>query len=120
MRIEEDGFWIECLDLEDPKRVRVGFLKETLSSTEKIEKVGAWVKEASAVKKGDPLFILESEKVGFDIDAVGSGLLSKINSAVLENPDLLRKDPEGEGWLYEMELSEQSQQELIQKYPVDR
>lgn len=116
MRFEEDGFWVEYLEQQNSRYVRVGFLESALSSMEQIEKIGTWVGEDSQVKKGDPLFILEAEKVGFDVDAVGSGVVSKINEAVLNDPSILMEDPEGEGWLYEMELSGESQQEFTQKY----
>lgn len=61
------------------------------------------------VEKGEEIAILESTKAAADIYAPVSGTVTRINEVLRENPNLLNTDPEGDGWLYTLELSEPKQ-----------
>jgi glycine cleavage system H protein len=54
--------------------------------------------------QGKPFGTVESVKAVFDLNAPLSGKIVSVNSAVLEKPDLLAKDPTKDGWLVEIEV----------------
>ena len=49
--------------------------------------------------------VVESVKSASDVYAPLSGEVIAINDAVVATPDLLNKDPEEEGWLFKVKLS---------------
>lgn len=53
----------------------------------------------TAVKAGEEIGVLESVKAASEIYAPISGVISAINSQVIEAPELLNSDPYGAGWL---------------------
>lgn len=57
------------------------------------------------LKAGAPCAVVESVKAAYDIYAPVSGKVTKINQKVQENPQLVNKDPYGEGWFFQMEIS---------------
>jgi glycine cleavage system H protein len=57
------------------------------------------------LKAGTPCAVVESVKAAYDIYAPVSGKVTKINQKVQENPELVNKDPYGEGWFFQMEIS---------------
>ncbi|MGQ3686387.1 MAG: glycine cleavage system protein GcvH [Candidatus Loosdrechtia sp.] len=57
------------------------------------------------LKAGAPCAVVESVKAAYDIYAPVSGKVTKINQKVHENPQLVNEDPYGEGWFFQMEIS---------------
>jgi glycine cleavage system H protein len=49
--------------------------------------------------------IIESLKTTLPFHAPVAGRISKINSALLSNPETINDDPHGDGWLFEMVVS---------------
>jgi glycine cleavage system H protein len=49
--------------------------------------------------------VVESVKSASDVYAPLSGEVIAINDSVVATPDLLNKDPEEEGWLFKVKLS---------------
>ncbi len=60
---------------------------------------------ARRVVKEEQIAILESTKAAIDLYSPVTGLVVAINKKLLEYPQLLNKDPEGEGWLYQIKIS---------------
>lgn len=58
------------------------------------------------VAKEDLVVEIESTKSVGEVYAPFSGVISAVNEAVAESPDLVNSSPYGEGWLVEMELSD--------------
>lgn len=58
------------------------------------------------VKAKDEIGVLESVKAAAEIYAPISGIITAVNSRVTEEPDLLNKDPYGEGWLVKIQPHE--------------
>lgn len=50
--------------------------------------------------------IVESLKTTLPLHAPVAGRISRINSALLSNPELINDDPYGEGWFFEMTVSD--------------
>ena len=58
------------------------------------------------VTAGEPYGELESVKAVSDVIAPLSGEVTSVNDAVTENPDLVNRDPYGEGWLIRVRLDD--------------
>ncbi|MFN3533207.1 MAG: glycine cleavage system protein GcvH [Candidatus Brocadia sp.] len=57
------------------------------------------------VKAGAACAVVESVKAAYDIYAPLSGKVTKINQKIQEKPELVNKDPYGEGWFLHIEIS---------------
>lgn len=55
---------------------------------------------------GDSASVVDSVKAASDVYAPVSGTISVTNAALEEQPELVNTDPEGEGWLWKMALSD--------------
>lgn len=51
------------------------------------------------VSAGEELGVLESVKAASDFYAPVSGVITKVNEKLAENPELVNSDPYGDGWL---------------------
>lgn len=58
------------------------------------------------VKSGGQCAVIESVKSASDIYSPLSGRITRVNEAVNDGPDVVNKDPYGEGWLFEVEMSD--------------
>jgi glycine cleavage system H protein len=61
------------------------------------------------VKAGEEIGVLESVKAASEIYAPISGVIASVNTRVTEEPELLNKDPYGEGWLVKIQPNEASE-----------
>lgn len=57
-------------------------------------------------KSGTPCAVVESVKAAYDIYSPVSGKVSKINPKVQEKPQLVNEDPYGDGWFFQIEISD--------------
>ncbi len=64
---------------------------------------------ADEVTAGGACAVVESVKSASDTFSPVSGNISRINEGVNDAPDIINKDPYGEGWLFEVELSDPSE-----------
>lgn len=62
--------------------------------------------EGSEVGKGDSASVVDSVKAASDVYAPVSGKVTVANAALEDQPELVNTDPEGEGWLWKMTLSD--------------
>jgi glycine cleavage system H protein len=62
-----------------------------------------------AVKAGDTFGEVESTKSVSDIYAPVSGTVVAVNDALSDSPQLVNEDPYGEGWICEIDVSDDSQ-----------
>jgi glycine cleavage system H protein len=60
----------------------------------------------SEVSRGDSASVVDSVKAASDVYAPVSGKVTVANVALEEQPELVNTDPEGEGWLWKMTLSD--------------
>ena len=58
------------------------------------------------VRKGDEAAVVESVKAASDVYAPVSGEVTEGNSALGDDPALVNRDPEGEGWFFKLKLSD--------------
>lgn len=58
------------------------------------------------VNAGDAVAVVESVKTASDIYSPVSGEVIKINSGLVDNPGLVNTEPYGNGWFYQVQLSQ--------------
>ena len=63
------------------------------------------------VSKGDDAAVVESVKAASDVYAPVSGEVIEGNSALADDPAIINRDPEGEGWFFKLKLGDPSELE---------
>ena len=61
------------------------------------------------VSKGEGVVVVESVKAASDVYAPVDGEVVEVNDAVASDPALVNQAAEGEGWLFKLKLSDESQ-----------
>ena len=65
--------------------------------------------EGQIVKAGDELGVVESVKAASDFYAPISGTIVAVNHQLKEDPALVNRDAEGEGWLFKIKANNPSE-----------
>jgi len=63
------------------------------------------------VSKGQEAAVVESVKAASDVYAPVGGEVTEGNAALADDPALINRDPEGEGWFFKLRLSNPSEVE---------
>jgi glycine cleavage system H protein len=63
------------------------------------------------VSKGQEAAVVESVKAASDVYAPVSGEVTEGNQAIADDPALINKDPEGEGWFFKLKLDDPAEVE---------
>ncbi|NPA16314.1 glycine cleavage system protein GcvH [Persephonella sp.] len=63
------------------------------------------------VEAGDKIASVESVKAAIDVFSPLTGKVISVNEDLKEDPSLVNTDPYGEGWLYEMQMSDTTELE---------
>ena len=72
--------------------------------------VFAEVPEAGkTLSKGDDAAVVESVKAASDVYAPVAGEVVEGNAALADDPSLINRDAEGEGWFFKLKLAEPSE-----------
>ncbi len=72
--------------------------------------VFAEVPEAGkTLSKGDEAAVVESVKAASDVYSPVAGEVVEGNQAVADDPALVNRDPEGEGWFFKLRLADQGE-----------
>lgn len=105
LRYSSDHEWIR---LEGNGRARVGitdYAQDALGDVVFVElpELGA------SVKLGDSISEVESTKSVSDIYAPATGVVAQVNGDLADEPERLNSDPYGEGWMFVLELSDESE-----------
>jgi len=104
LRYTKDHEWAKI----DGKRARIGitdFAQDQLTDVVYVElpPIG------KTVKQGEPIGTVESVKAVSEIFAPISGTVVEVNKALVDKPELVNKDPYGEGWMVVVEATEPAQ-----------
>ncbi|PIQ42961.1 MAG: glycine cleavage system protein H [Gammaproteobacteria bacterium CG11_big_fil_rev_8_21_14_0_20_46_22] len=57
---------------------------------------------------GSEVCVLESVKAAADVYAPITGTITEVNEALNNTPEIINSDPYGEGWLFKMEITDES------------
>ena len=72
--------------------------------------VFAEVPEAGrSVSKGQEAAVVESVKAASDVYAPVSGEVIEGNAAIADDPSIINRDPEGDGWFFKLRLDNESE-----------
>jgi glycine cleavage system H protein len=58
------------------------------------------------LNKGQEAAVVESVKAASDVYAPVSGEVTEGNAAIADDPAIINRDPEGEGWFFKLKLSD--------------
>jgi glycine cleavage system H protein len=61
------------------------------------------------IEQGDDVAVVESVKAAADVKSPASGTVSEVNDQLTDQPDLVNREPTGEGWFFRLELSDPSE-----------
>jgi glycine cleavage system H protein len=61
--------------------------------------------------RGEEAAVVESVKAASDVYAPVSGEVTESNPAVADDPAVINRDPEGEGWFFKLKLGDPSELE---------
>ena len=61
------------------------------------------------VKSNDEICVIESVKAASDIYAPIDGKITEINNNLSDDASIVNQDPEKEGWIFKMKISDQNQ-----------
>ncbi|HID32944.1 MAG TPA: glycine cleavage system protein GcvH [bacterium (Candidatus Stahlbacteria)] len=61
------------------------------------------------VKQGEAIGTIEAVKAVADLYAVVSGEVIEVNKEVMKTPDVVNKDPYGQGWMVKIQISDLSE-----------
>ncbi len=100
----KDHEWVR---LEDG-RARVGITEHAQKSLGDIVYVEL-PPMGKTVKKGERTATVESVKAVGEVFAPLSGKVVEVNETVTKSPDLINKDPYGQGWLFVLEISDRGE-----------
>ena len=62
-----------------------------------------------SLTKGQEAAVVESVKAASDVYSPVGGEVIEGNSAIADDPALINRDPEGEGWFFKLKLSDPSE-----------
>src|ERR1700756_314267 len=83
---------------ESPSLVRIGMDEFASRLTGKVERI-ALPQPGQWIRQGQKVWSLHRDGTSVDMLSPIEGSVADINEAVIQNPELARKDPYGEGWL---------------------
>ena len=62
-----------------------------------------------ALTKGAEAAVVESVKAASDVYSPASGTVRESNPAITDDPSLINRDPQGEGWFFKLQLTDPSE-----------
>ena len=65
------------------------------------------------VKRGEAVAAIESIKAAADVYAPVSGEVVEVNERLLDEPELLNRDPYGEGWMFKIRMEDPGELEKL-------
>ena len=108
LKYTETSEWVKV----EGDSVRVGitdFAQHELTDIVYVEAPGV----GDAVTKGEEFGVVESVKAAADFYSPVSGEISEVNEELNDSPDLINKDPYGNGWMVIIKMSDPSQLSLL-------
>lgn len=108
LKYSSDHEWVA--PAETAGTVRIGITDFAQNALEDIVFV-QMPEVGTTIAKGDAIGEVESPKSVSDIVAPVSGTVTARNEALDSTPELVNSDPYGEGWMIEVELSDEAELE---------
>ncbi len=71
-----------------------------------------------ALVPGDGFAVVESVKAASDVYAPVAGVVTAVNAGITDTPEMVNQDPEGDGWLARLTLSDPTQLDALMDRPA--
>ena len=104
-----EGAWAERIQAETGKRVRVGITDFVQQRAGDVAFLSVKA-PGSRLQAGDELAEMETVKVNLSVPAPVGGTIVEVNPALELTPEVVNKDPYGEGWLAVIEVASWEQE----------
>ncbi|HEY4598170.1 glycine cleavage system protein GcvH [Corynebacterium sp.] len=101
----EEHEWVNTTDITEGEVVRVGITHIAAEALGEIVFVEL-PEVGDEIEAGEPFGEIESTKSVSDIYAPVSGEIVAVNEELDDNAGIINEDPYGEGWLYDVRVSE--------------
>lgn len=101
----EEHEWVNTTDITEGEVVRIGITHIAAEALGEIVFVEL-PEVGDEVEAGEPFGEVESTKSVSDIYAPVSGEIVAVNEELEDNAGIINEDPYGEGWLYDVRVSE--------------
>jgi len=98
-RYTSDHEWVR---LEDDGTLTIGITDHAQEALGDIVFVELPIVDRDVVE-GESCATVESTKAANDVFAPLAGRIAEINESIIEDPGLINRDPQGEGWFWRME-----------------
>lgn len=69
--------------------------------------------EGKQFDKGDEAAVVESVKAASDVYSPVSGTIVEGNEVLADEPGLVNSDPEGDGWFFKLELTDETELDAL-------
>ena len=66
-----------------------------------------------AVTQGDEAAVVESVKAAGEVKSPVGGTIMEINESLVDTPEKVNDDPMGEGWIYKVAITDQTEWESL-------
>ena len=76
--------------------------------------------QGRSLNKGDEAAVVESVKAASDVYAPVAGEVIEGNAALADDPALVNRDPEGDGWFFKMTLADKAELDGLMDEPAYR
>lgn len=104
----EEHEWVNTTDITEGEVVRVGITHIAAEALGEIVFVEL-PEVGDEIEAGEPFGEVESTKSVSDIYAPVSGEIVAVNEELEDNAGVINEDPYGEGWLYDVRVSEEGE-----------
>ena len=92
-----DSMWAE-VEEESPPVIKVGLTEHVAKALGPVEAIKV-IPEGRTVERGHPIGSVERGRRIVILRSPVSGVILKVNRRVLEEPEVIYRDPYGEGWI---------------------
>ena len=73
-------------------------------------------KVGAAIRANEEAAVLESTKAAADVYSPVSGTIIAVNNALNDHSELVNQSPEGEGWIFKVEVSDPAEIDKLMDY----
>lgn len=109
MRFDESHMWVRLDDDDVAVMGLSDYAQDMLGEVIFVE----LPEEGAAIIRGDACGTVESVKSVEDLLAPASGQVVRVNEEVLDAPELMNREPYGDGWLLEVKLEDTSELDAL-------
>lgn len=104
MKFTEEHLWLRIEEGEDEITVGLSaYGAEQLGEAKFVELPS----EGDVVSVDDPVVVIEADDDAVDILAPLDGEITEVNERLVEAPEIISEDPQGDGWLFKMSIDDE-------------